>query len=550
MPVFGQLSDTFGRHSALQLSTFTLTSGSVLCAAAPVWSVLLLGRGLQGIGTAGIQNVAMIVLADRVSLKEQAVNISLFQLLNGIGYSVGPVIGGYIVNSNWRYAFVLCAGLGAVSMVCLFFLRKDLKAGSVSLSHPTDGQTRPQAFASGFSTLDFGGIFLFVLGIGLIVLGTAWGGSTFPWKSTAVIAPLAIGAVLLIVFIVWEKLLEPDQFLSRAMPKTVALVPFDILLNKDVGLICFITAGAGAAMFSVFYFIGIYFTLVEASSASEAGVNLLYYIPGLGVGVYAAIFLCNVTPRQTFWPLFLGTIDETAAMAVLAYAVKKRNRTLVNVMMGVAGAGTGARFMPSSLHLAGMFRDRLAPVYSLQRFAFPFGGTLALTIMGSVFQNEMAVYFGNDAVQARLGSNNATSGFNLHSQAALEAVNSLPPAQQAAVRARGATATMWAFISILPFLVLSLLATLGLGNVWISKKAQAIAATNSEAAAAEEDKEKSGETTAQSGEEGSATNSEVLMGVYLVALFTGTVKSQRKAGPTEKGSTRAAGESEHAVGTG
>lgn len=95
MPVFGQLSDTFGRHSALQFSTFILTLGSVLCATAPVWPVLLLGRGLQGIGTAGIQNVAMIVLADKVSLKEQAVNTSLFQFLNGIGYSVGPVIGNY-----------------------------------------------------------------------------------------------------------------------------------------------------------------------------------------------------------------------------------------------------------------------------------------------------------------------------------------------------------------------------------------------------------------------------------------------------------------------
>jgi MFS family permease len=88
IPVFGQLSDTFGRHSAIQLSIFLLTIGSVLCAAAPVWAVLLLGRALQGIGTAGVTNVAMIILADSVSLKEQAVNTSIFQLLQGIGYSM------------------------------------------------------------------------------------------------------------------------------------------------------------------------------------------------------------------------------------------------------------------------------------------------------------------------------------------------------------------------------------------------------------------------------------------------------------------------------
>ena len=384
IPVFGQLSDTFGRHSALQIAMWTLTIGSILCATAPVWSVLLLGRGLQGVGTAGVQNVAMIILADSVSLKEQAVNTSIFQLLNGIGYSVGPVIGGYIVDSNWRYAFVLCAGMGALSAFSILFLRKDLKPGTISLSQPKNGQTRLQALGSGFATLDFGGIFLFLFGVGLIILGTAWGGSTFPWKSGAVIASLVLGVLLLIAFGFYERQFEPGRTLARKFPRTIPLIPFDMLKNKDVGLVCFVAAATGAALYSVFYFIGIYFTLVEAYPASRAGVQLLYYVPGIGVGVYSAIFLCTVTPRQTFWPLFSGTIVETAGIAALTYAIHERNSTLVNVMMGIAGAGTGVRFMPSNLHLAGMFRDRLAPVYSLLRFSLPFGGTLALTIMGSV----------------------------------------------------------------------------------------------------------------------------------------------------------------------
>lgn len=87
IPVFGQLADIFGRHATLQFAVVLLTIGSVLCAAAPDFAVLLLGRALQGIGTAGISNVVLIILADLVSLKEQAVNTSIFQLLGGIGYS-------------------------------------------------------------------------------------------------------------------------------------------------------------------------------------------------------------------------------------------------------------------------------------------------------------------------------------------------------------------------------------------------------------------------------------------------------------------------------
>ncbi|KAI1618671.1 hypothetical protein EDD36DRAFT_38925 [Exophiala viscosa] len=461
IPVWGQLADIFGRHTSLQCAVVLLTIGSVLCAAAPDWPVLLLGRALQGMGTAGIQNVVMIILADSVSLKEQAVNTSIFQLMNGVGYAVGPVIGGYITNADWRYCFVLCAGMSVVSVGTIFCLRKDLKPGQVSLSRPPGHQSRLQALTSGLSTLDFGGITLFILGVGLVILGTAWGGSTFPWRSGAVISTLVLGALLICAFIAYESLFAPDKLLARLLPRTKPMIPSTILSSKDVALVCSIAAATGAALYSVFYFIGIYFTLVEAYAASRAGEQLLYYVPGLGVGVYLAIFICNVYPRQTFWPLFFGTIVETAGIATLSYGVKARNVTLVNVMMAIAGAGTGMRFMPSNLHLSGMFRDRLAPVYSLLRFSMPFGGTIALTIMGSVFQNQMSLYF---------GSNSVNGSIDVHNQASLEAIGSLPKAEQEAIRAQGATATMWAFISILPILGLSLVASMGLGNVWIPKR--------------------------------------------------------------------------------
>ncbi|OAP60460.1 hypothetical protein AYL99_05462 [Fonsecaea erecta] len=496
IPVFGQLADIFGRHAALQSTVGFLTIGSVLCAVAPEWGVLLLGRALQGIGTAGISNVSMIVLADSVSLRDQAVNTSIFQLLNGVGYSVGPIIGGYLTNTNWRYCFVLGAGISVISIFTIFLLRNDLKEGRVSLSHPPPNTSHLQALTGGLSTLDFGGITLFIFGVGLVILGTAWGGSTYPWASAAVLVPIILGAILIVLFLLYEKLLSsPNSFLSRHLPRgTVPMIPSSILSSKDVTLVCFIASGTGAALYSVFYFIGIYFTLVEGFAASHAGTQLLYYVPGIGAGVYIAIFICNVYPRQTFPPLLMGTIIENAGIAVLAYAVKVKNETLVNVMMAIAGAGTGMRFMPSNLHLAGMFRDRLAPVYSLLRFALPFGGTLALTIMGSVFQNQMSQYFGSSAVNSGDNANansNGTSAveFNLHNQSSLDLIKNLPPAEQKAIRSQGATATMWAFISILPILGLSLLASLFLGNVWISKKKPKAAAaqdpTEAEKAAAE-----------------------------------------------------------------
>lgn len=94
IPCFGQLADVFGRHPCLQLSMFLMLMGSTLCAAAQTWGMLLFGRAVQGISAAGIMNLIQIVLSDKVSLKENAKNNTIFSFIAGISYSIGPIIGG------------------------------------------------------------------------------------------------------------------------------------------------------------------------------------------------------------------------------------------------------------------------------------------------------------------------------------------------------------------------------------------------------------------------------------------------------------------------
>lgn len=73
--------------------------GSTLAAAAQSWGMLLLGRALQGTSAAGIMSIIMIVLSDKVTLKENAKNSTVFTLVSSVSYSVGPVIGGYSLSS-------------------------------------------------------------------------------------------------------------------------------------------------------------------------------------------------------------------------------------------------------------------------------------------------------------------------------------------------------------------------------------------------------------------------------------------------------------------
>ncbi|KKA25045.1 Permeases of the major facilitator superfamily [Rasamsonia emersonii CBS 393.64] len=475
--------------------------GSTLCAAAQTWGMLLLGRALQGTSSAGIMNIIMIILADKVSLKENSKNNTIFVFVSGVSYSIGPVIGGYLTDANWRYVFVISIPIAFVSHFTIYFLlRNELVEGT----HFRKG-SRLSSILPALATLDIGGIVLFIFGVGLIILGTSWGGSTYPWTSAQVLAPIVVGGVCFALFFVYEYFLEPGRLVSRMFPKQVAMLPYSLFSRMDTLLIAIMQFAAGAAMYSVYYFIGIYFTVVEAYPAGKAGTQLLYYIPGLGAGVYIAAYMCNVRPGQTFPPLTLGTIEETIGLAVLAWAVSVRNTNVVNGMMVLAGAGTGSRFMPASLHIAGVWPERLASAMSLMRFAMPFGGTLGLTIMGSVFNNKFS---------GASSSSGLAGGLNVHSTQSLSAIANLPAAAQQVIRARGKDGVMWAFIAIMPIMGISLVSGLFLGNVWIKPAS------------------KSGQQDGRRVEEGRGDDdetqyNEVIYVPYLYALLKGNVNSYK-----------------------
>ena len=105
IPFWGQMTDIFGRTITFSVILCFMILGSALCTAAPAsaFPMLIVGRAIQGLSVAGINMCCKVILADKVSLKENAKNNSWFAVVAGISYACGPVIGGYLTNSNWRY---------------------------------------------------------------------------------------------------------------------------------------------------------------------------------------------------------------------------------------------------------------------------------------------------------------------------------------------------------------------------------------------------------------------------------------------------------------
>lgn len=373
---------------------------------------------------------------------------------------MGPVIGGYLTNASWRYCFVIPIPIAAVSHILIFVLmRKDLKKGRVALN---PGDSRRTGYIAGLGYIDWIGMLTFIFGIGLIILAVQWGGTSYAWNSPATIVPLVVGGILVIVFSTHEYLLGPGRLMARIFTRQVAMIPSTLFRKKDTTLLMIINFSAGVSLVSAFYFVSYYWQLAEGYPSSKAGTQLLYYTPGLGIGVYTTLAMCNYWPKQTFYPLFIGSIIEAVGLSAMTWAIYARNTTLVNVFLAVAGAGTAFRFMPVVLHAAGIWPTRLAAMQSVLSFTLPLGETLGISMMGAVFSNKFAQY-----LHAIDPGNNSSFNGGTTGPANLDSLNSLSPAAQEAVRNAAARAIMWGFISVLPFMALSIVASAFLGNVWI-----------------------------------------------------------------------------------
>jgi MFS family permease len=485
IPFWAQFSDIFGRHIALLLVLILMIIGSALCSSAPVdaFPMLIFGRAIQGLSCAGINVITKVILADKVSLKEYSKNYSFFSFFAGLSYAIGPVIGGFLTDSSWRWCFGINIPVALLAVVLVYFVLRKQLLGPQPLPElaARDGETeheaRAQRFKARMSTIDYGGQFLFLFGLGLLILALTWGGANYRWTSAHVLVPLVLGGILSISFVFWEFMMEPGRYLSRKLPTQRPTIPWSLSAQRNMALLFYINTATGMgispspspshpqtlanpfpAMVAVLYFVDIYFVLVKSYTPSKAGIQLLYYTPGLGVGVYLAMIMCNFYPRQTFHPLFLGSIIEATGLSILTWALWHGHIPTIYGMMGLTGAGTGLRFMPGSLHGIGFFPNNIASVMALSAFSIPFGGTIAMTIMDTVFNNKAGI--------PASGVKGSTSGSSTY----LQSIDSMPQQAQDVIRHSSKMGVFWAFVSILPFMWLCVLAAACLGNVRITRK--------------------------------------------------------------------------------
>src|SRR6266487_7041974 len=198
-PVFGTLSDIYGRRAMIIAALSLFVAGSVLCAVAPNLPVLILARGLQGLGGGGIMPVVQTVISDVVSPRERGQYQAYFSSVWMAGGILGPVVGGvFAEHLHWSMIFWINLPLSFAALALLL-----PKMGKIPVYH----RRRKVDWLGGVLLMASAVVFMLVL---------TWGGNRYPWLSPTILSMLGAALALALAF-VWQAGRADEPFVPLSL---------------------------------------------------------------------------------------------------------------------------------------------------------------------------------------------------------------------------------------------------------------------------------------------------------------------------------------------
>ena len=299
-PLYGKLSDIFGRVQVLMVALGIFLIGSVLCGTAQSMIWLIIGRAVTGIGGGGITSMTLVIIGDVTTVKERGRYMGFYFVAWGASSVVGPLLGGVFADKvSWRWCFYINLPICVVTVVtALLFLRI-----------PTESST----WIEKLKRVDFLGSFIVVTALILILLGLSWGGKDYAWNSPMVIAVLTIGLALLVIFVVVEIYIPAEPLVNPSLFK-----------NRTVSAVFVSSMMTGMVMFGLIYYIPIFFSATYHTSAIGSGLRLLPYQVSISIFALLSGQLMTIT-RHYRTITFVGlaiTIVGTGILTLLSVSSK------------------------------------------------------------------------------------------------------------------------------------------------------------------------------------------------------------------------------------
>lgn len=420
VPIYGKLSDLYGRRRIVLVGIVVFVAGSALCGVAVSMLQLIVFRIVQGVGAAALTSTAFAVPADLYAPAERARYSGFFGLVFALSSVVGPYLGGFLSDTlSWRWVFYVNVPVGAVAL----FL----------------AATRMPPLRSGHRMpIDWLGAGLLAAAVVPFLLGLTLDKQVSPWSSPLVVGLLAAAAVAAVLFVAVE---------ARA-PSPI--LPLELFGNRTIAVISVASVFMGAAFMGAVFFLSLFMVNVVGVSATVAGTTLMPLTLAVVAGAMGSSQLVYRVGR------YKGVILGGFAVAIAGYVLLATMDTTVTRWgvtwrMIVLGVGLGPA-MPL-LNLAAQNaapRGKVGAATATRQFFMQIGSAVGLAVFGVILANvvaaEMRTGFGPlvaqlpPAVRAQMYQQRMARG---HPDALASAPAELPPQLQAAARrvVRGAFAS-------------------------------------------------------------------------------------------------------------
>jgi EmrB/QacA subfamily drug resistance transporter len=363
-PVWGKLSDLFGRRRILVQGIAVFLFGSLLCGLSQTTSQLIAARVLQGLGGAALFTTAFAVIADLFSPRERGRYTGLFGAVFGLSSVVGPLVGGLITDTiGWHWCFFINLPVGAIALGVILTKMPPLK-------HDVDDRSLDVlgAVVFGLAIVPL----LIALSLGKIELRE--GDVGYVWNSPEILSLLGAAVVFSVVFIVVER---------RAR---VPMLDLRLFQNRAFAIGNLASFVVGMAFLGAIVFLPLFMVNVVGASATRAGLTTTPLTFGIVFGnIFAGQFSSRVG-RYKF--LILGSlVVQMAGFAVMAFTLSPDVTSAgMAARMVLIGLGLGPSIPLFNLHISSSVEPRqIGAATSTATLARSLGSTMGIALFGNIF---------------------------------------------------------------------------------------------------------------------------------------------------------------------
>jgi EmrB/QacA subfamily drug resistance transporter len=315
-PIYGRLSDSYGRRRVLLGSIALFVIASALCALAHTMPLLILARALQGVGGGGLRSISQIVIADIIPPRNRGRYQGYMSATFLISTTLGPVLGGYFAEHwSWTWAFWINLPLGALAFVVV------------------DRQLRQLALPVHSHKIDWIGAALILLSASPFMLGLSRVEQAGGWGHAQVLIPIVIGLVMALVLVLHEmRVAEP-------------MLPMRLFAIRTFSIGNIALFAPSMVMTALIVLIPLFFQIVLDRPADNAGLQLIPLTGGMAVGSFIVGSTVARIGRARIFPILGGIIG--AALCVTLAKVGLGNSHIVDfVCTGLLGMTFGAQINP------------------------------------------------------------------------------------------------------------------------------------------------------------------------------------------------------------